>query len=172
MKKRSVALLLAFVFVATLLPTLDAAQRRGDMWRRARFGMRIAERNLYAGKMLLHIKDKIGLTAEQVKKIEKMQAAFTEAQLRGRTEVKVQKMKLDTYLKGNKIDRNKMAKMVKNVAALQSSLQLDRLNYLLDVKSVLTAEQIKKVEELKKNLRHRAYRRFREQRKAPGIRGQ
>jgi Spy/CpxP family protein refolding chaperone len=167
-----VALLLAFLFVATLLPTLDAAQRRGDMWRHARFGMRMAEKNLYAGKMLLHLKDKIGLTADQVNKIEKMQTAFAEAQLRGKTEIKVQKMKLDTYLKGNKIDRNKMAKMVKSVAALQTSLQLDRLNFLLDVKSVLTAEQIKKLEEFKKNMRHRAFRRYRERRKRPPIQRQ
>ncbi len=165
MKKQNVALLLAVMFVMTLLPSLDAAQRRGDVWKRARFGMHMAEKNLYSCRMLLHLKDQISLSAEQIKKIEKMQAAFAETQLRGKTEVKVQKMKFDTYLKGDNIDRNKLAKLVKSVAALQTNLQLDRLNFLLDVKSVLTADQVKKLEELKKKMRHRAFRRFREGKK-------
>jgi hypothetical protein len=62
----------------------EAAVMSPDMMRHAGFRIRMAERNLFPGYMLVRFKDEIGLTENQVKKIEKMQDLFREAGIRNR----------------------------------------------------------------------------------------
>jgi hypothetical protein len=59
-----------------------------------------------------------------------------------------------------------MEKMIRDIAKMRTDLQVDRLNYLLDLKSLLTPEQITKIEELKKEKRRHWMRQRR-----PGKRG-
>ena len=134
---------------------VDAAGRRGDMMKHSRFHIRMAESNLFPGKMLLKFKDEIGLTEKQEQKISKMSEMFQEANIRANADLKIQEMKLKSYIKKDNIDRKKMEKMIRDIAKFKTDMQIDRMNYLLDVRNVLTPEQIKKIEALKKEKRQK-----------------
>ena len=166
-KKLTILTLLAagLIFISANF-TADAAVMSPDMMRHAGFKIRMAEKNLFPGHMLIKFKDEIGLTEDQLSKIEKMQNLFQEAGIRKKADIKVLELKLHSYLKAEQINRKKMEKMIRDIAKMKTDLQVDRLNYLLDLKSLLTPEQIAKIEELKKERRRHWMRQRR-----PGKRG-
>ena len=159
MTKKVIVVLAAMMMVLSVGLTLDAAGQRG-MMRHSGFGLRMAENNLFPCFMLLRFKAEIGLTAEQVTKLETMQETFQETRIRRQADIKVQELKLQTYINDQKVDRKKLEKMIRDVANLKTEMQIDRMNHLLDCKSVLTAEQLLKVDQLREeNRRNRMDRR-------------
>ena len=85
-------------------------------------------------------------------------------EIKSNADLKVLEVQFRAYLKTEKLDRKKLEKMIKNIAAVKADLQVDRINFLLDVRNVLTPEQIKKVDEIKSQFRHKRFRRFRDNR--------
>jgi Spy/CpxP family protein refolding chaperone len=153
-KKVTILIALVLIFVSMNL----VAQHDATDWDRvkhARFGIRMAEKNLFSGSMLLKFKDEIGLTAEQVSKIEEMSGLFQEAVIKKQADIKVKGLKVRSYLKEEQVDRKKMEEMIREVAKMRTDLQVDHMNYLLDLKDLLTPEQIAKIESLKKERRHK-----------------
>jgi Spy/CpxP family protein refolding chaperone len=157
MTKKVTLLIAAVLMIVSGSLALEAAARRPDMIKHARFGIRMAEKNMYPAKMLLRFKDEIGLTGQQVGKIEKMRTLFQEAAIRRKADIKIQQMKLQNYIQKDKIDRKKMEHLIRGVAKMKTDMQIDHMNYLLDVKSVLTADQLKKIDEFKKKRRRQRY---------------
>jgi len=133
--------------------TVEAAVMSPDMMKHARFKMRMVEKNLFPARMLIRFKDEIDLSADQVSKIEKMQELIQEASIRRTADIKILSLKFHSYLKKEQINRKKMEKMIREIAKMKTDLQIDRMNYLLDVKNLLTAEQVAKIEELKNERR-------------------
>ena len=162
-KKLIVVIMAGILFVSFTL-FMDAQPNPQEMMKRMHYGIRMAEQNLIPGKILIRMKDKIGLSEKQVQQIQKLDAAFQEAQIMSDADAKVKYLKVKNYLKEEKINRSKLEKMIWDVAKLKTQMQVDRINYLLDVKSFLTAEQITKIEEMKKNFRRGAFRKMREKR--------
>jgi len=152
--------LTVFVIVGMMLITMNlAADPRGgnrDMMRHARFGIHMAENFLFPGRILLKFKDEINLTPKQVQVIEKMDENYKEAGIRKQADIKILELKLHSYLKKDPVDRKQMEKMIREVAQMRTDMQIDRMNYLLDVKKILTKEQLEKIESLKKRRRQRA----------------
>ncbi len=131
------------------------AGRDRDMMRHARFGIFMAENNLFPARMLLKFKDDIGLTREQLGKIEKMQELIHEATIRREADIKIKELKLQSYLKNEPVNRKEMEKMIGEIAKMKTDQQIDHMNYLLDLREVLTPEQVGKIETLKKEKFHR-----------------
>jgi Spy/CpxP family protein refolding chaperone len=152
MTKRLIMLAAAVLMVLTPLVAQPGSYHR-DRMKHSQFGTRMVEKNLIPAKMLLKFKDEIGLTDAQVSKLEGMQQSMSEASIRGRADIKILQMKLDTYLKGDKIDRKKLETMIREIAKMKTDMHIDKMNYMLDVKGVLTADQLKKIDEFKKNRR-------------------
>jgi Spy/CpxP family protein refolding chaperone len=124
-----------------------------DMMKHARFGIRMAEKNLLPAHMLLKFKDEIGLTENQVGKIEKMQEQFSEYAIKQRANLKIKEMKFHAYLKKDKIDRKKMETMIREITKMKTDMQIAHMNYLLDLKELLTPEQLEKIETFRKERR-------------------
>ena len=118
-----------------------------------RFGLYMAENNLFEARFILHLKSEIGLTAQQEQKIENMMLAYEENAIRRGSDIKVLELKFASLLKGNRIDRREMEKMAREIGKLKTDLQVDHLNYLLDVRDTLTPEQIQKLEKMKEKFR-------------------
>ena len=152
-KKVTIFMLAGLVFTGANLLAVCAGNSR-DMMKHARFGIQMAEKNLFHGRMLLAFKDEIGLTPEQVSRIETMQGKFQEATIRQEADIKVEELKLQSYLKKDKVNRKEMEEMIRQIAKLRTNLQIDQMNYLLDLKEALTPEQLAKIETLKKEKRH------------------
>lgn len=140
-----------------LVPALGFANPGPDMMKHARMGSRLVEKNMFPPKMLLRHQDEIGLTEDQVTKIEKMQQKFQEYEIKQKAEMKIQWLKFKTLLKKDKVDRKKMEKMIRETARMRTNMQIDKMNYMLDVKEVLTPEQITKIKEFKKKMRKRRW---------------
>lgn len=186
MTKKVTILIAAVLMLISMNLMAERGSRGRDMVKHARFGIHMAEKNLFPGSMLLKFKDEIGLTAEQVKKIEKMTELFQEAAIRKQADIKVKGLKVRSYLKEEQVDRKKMEIMIREIANMRTDLQVDHMNYLLDLKDLLTPEQIAKIESLKKERIHKRMKKrkylrerrderqraSREQRQPPGMPGE
>ena len=154
MSKKIIILVIAALMASSFAFSLEPAPTDHRMMKHAGYRIMMAEKNLLPAHMLLRLKDEIGLTDEQVDKIGKMQGAYQEAAIKKQADVKVQELKLNSYLKEDKVDRGKMEKMIRTIAKMRTDSQIDHINYLLDLKDVLTPEQVKKIDEFKKDRMH------------------
>lgn len=152
-KKVTILITAVLIFVSMNSLALHGARDR-DMVKHARYGIHMAEVNLFPGAMLLKFKDEIGLTSEQVDKIEKITNGFQETAIKKQADIKVKGLKVRSYLKEEQVDRKKMESMIREIAKMKTDMQIDRMNYLLDLKDLLTPEQIGKIESLKKERIH------------------
>ena len=156
MTKKLVTIIAAglILMAANFSANAEAAAPPGrDMMKHARFGIRMAERNLLPAYMLLKFKDEIGLTEDQVNKIEKMQEQFAEYAIKQKADLKIKEMKFHSYLKKDKIDRKNMEKMIREITSMKTGMQIAHMNYLLDLKELLTPEQLQKIETFRKERR-------------------
>ena len=152
--KGSILILLMFLIFNA---NLEAVNGRGI--NRMRHGIRMAEQNLFPVHMLLRFKAEIGLTDTQVKEIEKIRLTHHELSIKQTSEIKLKELKLGTILKEDKVNRSAMEKMIREIGMMRTNLSIERLHFMLDVKNVLSEEQIKKIDELKKVMRNRRFKR-------------
>ncbi len=152
-KKVSILITAVLIFVSMNLQARAGARDR-DLMKHARFGIHMAEKNLFPGPMLLNFKDEISLTAEQVSKIEEMTDLFQEAVIKKQADIKIKELKVRSYLSEKQIDRKKLETMIREIARMRTDMQVDHMNHLLDLRDLLTPEQMAKIESLKKERIH------------------
>jgi hypothetical protein len=167
MAKR-IAMVFTVVTVILSIQTLDARPQRGQRFlQHLRFGVQMAENNLYHAEMLLRMQDRISLSAEQVESIQKMQLAHQEFMIKARSDIQVNELNFNNYMKTEEVKRSKVEKMIRNISAMKTDLHVAHINYLLDLRDLLTKEQLQKVEEVRmefrRQLRHKrdGFREFR-----------
>ena len=144
MNKKIVFLLVMVVLLGSLAQAQDGKRLRPNMLNGLKFGLYMAENNLFEARFILHLKSEIGLSAQQEQKIENLMLAYEESAIRSGSDVKVLELKFATLLKGKRIDRREMEKFAREIGNKRTNLQVGHLNYLLDVRDVLTAEQVQK----------------------------
>lgn len=152
MNKKTISLLILLVLLSVMSQAQDSKRRWPNMLNNLQFGLHMAENNLFEARFILRLKSEIGLSAQQEQKIENMMLAYEESAIRRGSDIKVLELKFASLLKNNSIDRREMEKMARDMGKLKTDLQVDHLNYLLDVRDTLTPEQIQKIEKLKKDI--------------------
>jgi len=152
-KKVTILITAVLMFVSMNLLGQHGIRGRG-LVKHARYGIHMAEKNLFPGEMLLKFKEEIGLTAEQVSNIEKMTDLFQEIAIKKQADIKIKGLKVRSYLREEQVDRKKMETMIREIAKMKTDMQVDHMNYLLDLKDLLTPEQLAKIESLKKERIH------------------
>jgi Spy/CpxP family protein refolding chaperone len=155
------ALLLA---AGLAVPAQEARRSWSAAFDNLRFGLHMAENNLFEARFILRLKGELGLTPAQEQRIGDLMLAHEEAAIRRSSDIKVLELKFASLLKGNRIDRREMEKMARDIGARKTDLQVDHLNYLLDLRDTLTAEQLQKIEKLKKEIAERVRSKMRERR--------
>jgi Spy/CpxP family protein refolding chaperone len=153
MNKKTVFILILVLMLGTLAQAQDGRRLRPNMLNGIRFGLYMAENDLYEARMILRLKAEIGLTAAQEQKIENLMLAYEEKAIRRGSDVKVLELKFAALLKGQRVDRGAMEKMAREIGAMRTDLQVGHLNYLLDVRDALGAEQVRTLEQMKEKLR-------------------
>ncbi len=149
-KQTLVVVVLALVFLFGTTFNAYAKGQRGKMMRHSGFGLKMAEKNLFSAGMLLKLKDEIGLSEAQVKKIEKMQYKFQEFKIKSSADAKLIGLQIKSEFNVDKVNRKKVTDLIRKAAAIRTEIQIGRINYMLDVKSVLKKEQIDKIKTLRK----------------------
>lgn len=164
MNKKYISLLILFLMLSLAIPAQPNKKPWPHMLNNLRFGLYMAENNLFEARFILRLKNEIGLTAAQEQKIENMMLANEEVVIRRASDIKVLELKFAALLKSNRIDRREMEKMARAMGTLKTDLQVDHINYLLDVRDTLTPEQVLKIEKLKKEIPERIRDNFRNHR--------
>jgi Spy/CpxP family protein refolding chaperone len=153
MNKKIIFLLVMVLLLGTVSQAQDGKRLRPHMLNSMRFGLYMAENNLFEARFILRLKGEIGLAAQQEQKIENMMLAYEESAIRRGSDIKVLELKFASLLKGNRIDRSAMEKLAREIGKMKTDLQVGHLNYLLDVRDTLTPEQIQKLEKMKEKFR-------------------
>jgi len=153
MNKKIIFLLLMVLLLGSATQAQDGKRLRPNLLNNLRFGLYMAENNLFEARFILRLKGEIGLTAQQEQKIENLMLAYEETAIRRGSDIKVLELKFATLLKGNRIDRREMERMAREIGNKRTDLQVGHLNYLLDVRDTLTAEQVQKLEKMKEKFR-------------------
>ncbi len=153
MNKKIVFLLVMVLLLGTLSQAQVGKRPRPGVLNSMRFGLYMAENNLFEARFILHLKAEIGLAPEQEKKIGDMMLAYEESAIRRGSDIKVLELKFASLLKPGRVDRREMEKMVREIGKMKTDLQVGHLNYLLDVRDTLTAEQVQKLEKAKEKFR-------------------
>ncbi|HOW45391.1 MAG TPA: periplasmic heavy metal sensor [Candidatus Aminicenantes bacterium] len=152
MNKRIAFTLVMMLLLATLAPAQAGRRVRPGVVNSLRFGLHMAENNLFEARFILRQKDELGLSAAQQKKIEDLMLAYEEGAIRAGSDIKVLELKFATLLRAGSVDRHEMERMVRSIGGKRTDLQVNHLNYLLDVRAVLNPEQVRKLEKMKRSL--------------------
>jgi Spy/CpxP family protein refolding chaperone len=109
----------------------------------------LADSNLVDGRRLLEVKDKIGLTPEQEEKIENLVLEQEALNIRSSAEIKIKEMRFATSLGAGKMDRKEMETYIREISAAKTRLIVNYINYLLDVRDLLTPRQLEILRQIK-----------------------
>lgn len=148
-------LVISFVLVLSAALLLNARPGlRGMGPERGRHGMGLAAgENFIPVRLLLQAKDKIGLSAEQEKKFMAMTDAHEQWAIKFRAEMEIKALKLQKALAAEPLDLKDAEGLIRAQADMHAEMAIARLHFQRDIKALLTAEQLVKITELKKEFR-------------------
>jgi Spy/CpxP family protein refolding chaperone len=109
----------------------------GGMPERTRGGP--AERPLIT--IMLHHRSELGLSAEQVSRLEALRGDFTREAIRRGADIRIAELDLASLLEQDPLDLAKVEAKVREVAQLRADLRIARLRVIEQGKGVLTPEQ-------------------------------
>jgi len=115
-----------------------------------------ANQDFLPARLLLRAKDKIGLSADQEKKISAMIEAHDQWAVKFGAEMKINALKLLTALAAEKINLENAEQLIRKQADMRAEMQIAGLRLQKDAQALLTPEQSVKMAELKKDFRARA----------------
>jgi Heavy-metal resistance len=104
------------------------------------------ERPLIA--FMLRHREKLGLSAAQVKSLEQLRNGFQKESIRRDADLRVAEMDLNGLLGAEKVDMPKVEAKVREIERIRTDLRLARIRTIQKGKEVLTADQRKKLHEL------------------------
>jgi Spy/CpxP family protein refolding chaperone len=153
MKKKLLVVAVMLVLSAVLLLSAQAGFRGQGQGRGRQIQGMIASPNFIPVRLLLKAKDKIGLSAEQEKKLIAMMDNHEQWAIKFRADMEIQALKLRSSLEAEQVNLKDAEGLIRAQADMRAEMQIARLHFQLDVKAVLTAEQLEKLAELKKEFR-------------------
>ena len=153
MKKKLPAVSIGLFLSAALFITAQPGFRVPASERGQHGGGFFADRDFLPPRLLLQAKDKIGLNADQEKKISTMLEAHEQWAIKFGAEMKLKALKLRTAMTAEKTDFAKAEALIREQASMHADMQIARLRLQKDVQALLTPEQTAKIAGLKKDFR-------------------
>jgi hypothetical protein len=114
---------------------------------RERFGSRESSEDRPAISQMLRYKDYLGLSADQVKKLEQLRDNFQRQSIRNEADSRIIELDIATLLDGPSVDVGKVETKIREAEKLRADLRIARIKVIEQAKAVLTAEQRKKYSE-------------------------
>jgi len=115
---------------------------RGHRGRRGEFGLaRIAANP--------EMREKLGLTAEQVGKINQQSSEFRKTSIRTRADLEVKRVELGDLMRADNSDRAAIDRKLDEIGAARVAQMKAELHYRLAMREVLTPEQRKKLQKMR-----------------------
>jgi hypothetical protein len=107
-----------------------------------------SENGLFTGRFILRYKNEINISPIQEEKIQEIMLSFEEAAIKKGADIKIKELRLTSYIKSDEIDRDKVASLIKDLSNIKAVLVIDFLNYLLNLRQVLSDKQLEKLKSL------------------------
>jgi Spy/CpxP family protein refolding chaperone len=98
--------------------------------------------------MIIRNRDKLGLSTEQVKNLDRLRNDFEKESIRKGADIRVARMDLDDLLAARPVDMTKVEAKVREIERLRADLRFARIRTVQKGKEQLSADQRKKLEEL------------------------
>ena len=98
--------------------------------------------------LLLRNREKLGLSDDQVKKLEQLRSDFEKETIRNEADIRVAELDLNNLLQAQSADLAKVEAKIREVERLRADLRIARIRAIEKGKALLTAEQRKKLQEL------------------------
>lgn len=114
-------------------------------------GMPMGHGGIWSGRpitLMLKLKDKLGLTQEQVGKLESLRSTYQEKASKNIKELRNLEVELDKFLTQEPLDLSRIEGKIKGIEALRSEMMLSRIKTIEEGKATLTLDQRKKLQEL------------------------
>jgi Spy/CpxP family protein refolding chaperone len=130
-----------------LTDTWERLQRALQDWGgriRERFGARDSREDRPLITQILSYRDYLGLSAEQVKKLEQLRDTFQRQSIRTDADVRIIELDIAALLDSPTVDVAKVEAKIREAEKLRADLRIARVRIIEQAKSVLTAEQRKK----------------------------
>jgi Spy/CpxP family protein refolding chaperone len=136
---------------------------RGGWGQGGRMGMRGpgGERGEFGLSRILSdpdIREKLGVTTEQVAKMRQQESDFRKAEIRNRADLEVKRIDLDDLLAADKPDRAAIDSKLQEISTAQLALEKSRIDNRLDMRDALTPAQRQKLRDIMNERRQRGER--------------
>jgi hypothetical protein len=109
-----------------------------------RFGSRESWESRPAISEMLRYKEYLGLSSDQVKKLEQLRDGFQRQSIRNEADLRIVELDIATLLDNPTVDVGKVETKIREAEKLRADLRIARVKAIEQAKAVLTAEQRKK----------------------------
>jgi hypothetical protein len=117
------------------------------------FGGTTAQEQQPVISLLLRNREKLGLTEDQVRKLELLRSDFEKETIRKQADIRVAEIDLNNLLQAPSVDMEKIDAKIREAERLRADLRIARIRAIEKGKALLSADQRKKLEELTPNQR-------------------
>jgi Spy/CpxP family protein refolding chaperone len=104
--------------------------------------------------IMLHHRNELGLSAEQVSRLEALRGDFTREAIRRGADIRIAELDLASLLEQDPLDLAKVEAKVREVAQLRADLRIARLRAIEQGKGVLTPEQRTRLQTMLSGMHH------------------
>jgi Spy/CpxP family protein refolding chaperone len=111
---------------------------------RERFGTKDSREDRPMITLMLNQRDYLGLSPEQVKKLEQLRDTFQRQSIRNDADVRIVELDIAALLDSLTVDVAKVETKIREAEKLRAELRIARIRVIEQAKAVLTAEQRKK----------------------------
>jgi hypothetical protein len=98
--------------------------------------------------LMLRNRDRLGLTADQVKQLEQLRSDFAKESIRSEANLRIAEMDLTSLLEVQPIDMTKAEAKIREIERIRSDIRIARIRSIEKGKAQLSAEQRRKFQEL------------------------
>ena len=112
------------------------------------FGGTTAQEQQPVISLMLRNRERLGLSDDQVKKLEQLRADFEKLSIRNDAELRVAEIDLTNLLQAQNRDLTKIEAKIREIERLRGDLRIERIRAIEKAKGLLTADQRKKLNDL------------------------
>jgi hypothetical protein len=109
-----------------------------------RFGGRESSESQPAISQMLRYREYLGLSADQVKKLEQLRDGFQRQSIRNEADLRIVELDIEALLDNPTVEISKVEAKIREAEKLRADLRIARIKVIEQAKTVLTAEQRKK----------------------------
>jgi Spy/CpxP family protein refolding chaperone len=131
-----------------------AQQMQGHVGPGGRTGRGMSEPDRPLITIMLHHRSELGLSPEQVSRLEALRGEFSRDAIRRDADIRIAELDLAALLQQEPIDLAKVEPKVREVAQLRADLRIARLRAIEQGKAVLTPEQRTRLQTLVSGMQH------------------